>query len=255
LQRLGLPFNHARVYFALFHAGLSTAKAISKKSGVERSETYRIIAKLEKIGLVERIIYRPCKFRAISICDAFSILMEHRIRKTTELQAKINEIIKKFKNNNPRTALKKDEAQFSLVSEENAVRGKEKQLVTVQRSFDNVSSWKNPHTILFIDMENVAEALQRGVKMRVIIDRPSEKISLSNIRKSLEKYSNFKMRHLLNAPKALMSIYDKKEAWICTGRNPTVEECPTLWTSNSSLLSVLQDYFELMWLTAMEYKP
>jgi hypothetical protein len=53
----------------------------------------------------------------------------------------------------------------------------------------------------------------------------------------------------------LMSIYDKKEAWICTCTHPVLEECPTLRTDNPCLLSILQDYFEIMWLTALASKP
>ena len=249
MQRLGLPFNSAKVYVALFRVGLSTAKTISKKSGVERSETYRIMAKLEKRGLVEKIISTPCKFRAISIRDAFSILMECRMRESTDLRAEISETVEKFKNCSATTALEGDEARFSLFSEQAAVRRKEKTLDKVQRSFDVVSSWRNPHSVIFIEMEQIVEALQRGVKIRVIIDKPDEEKLLSDVIKRSENYPNFKIRHLLNPPKALMSIYDKKIAWVCTCTNPTQEECPTLRSTNPCLLAILQDYFEMMWLT------
>jgi sugar-specific transcriptional regulator TrmB len=234
---------------------LSTARTISKKSGVERSETYRIMAALEKLGLVEKIVSAPCKFRAISIHDAFAILMEHRKKVTSELQATTREILEKFKNNNTRTALKEDETRFSLFSERVAVRRKEKTLKAIQRSFDVVTSFRNPHSVMFIDVEEIAEALQRDVEIRVIIDKPDEEKLLSDITKHLKKHSNFKIKYLLNAPKALISIYDKKKAWICTCTNPALKECPTLRTNNPCLLSILQDYFEIKWLTALASKP
>jgi hypothetical protein len=49
-----------------------------------------------------------------------------------------------------------------------------------------------------------------------------------------------------------MSMHDRKEAWVSTCTEPVLEECPTLWTNNVCLLSILQDYFEIMWLTAMK---
>ena len=251
LTRLGLTSNQTKVYLALFRSGLSTAKTISKYSGVARSDVYRVMATLEKLGLVEKIISAPYKFRAISIHDAFVILMERRKKVTSELQAATREILKKFKNNNARKALEEDETRFSLVSEQAAVLGEKGTLKAVQRSFDVVTSWQNPHAVMFVDLEDIVEALQRGVEIRVIIDKPDEGI-LSDIMKLLKQHSNFKIRYLLNAPTALMSMYDRKESWVCTCTNPVLEECPTLRTNNACLLSILQDYFEILWLTAMK---
>lgn len=255
LTRLGLTSNQAKVYLALFRAGLSTAKTISKNSGVARPDVYRVMATLEKLGLIEKIISAPYKFRAISIHDAFAILMDRRVKETSELQETTREILKKFENNNARTALKEDETRFSLFSEQVAVRRKGKTLENVQRSFDVVTSRRNPHSVIFINMKKIAEDLQRGVKIRVIIDKPDEEKLVLDVIKHLKKYSTFKMRYLPNATKALMSIYDKKEAWVCTCTHPVLEKCPTLWTNNPCLLSILQDYFEMMWLTALEFKP
>jgi hypothetical protein len=125
-------------------------------------------------------------------------------------------------------------------------------LKAVRRSFDAVTSWRDPHAIMFIAMEDIDKALRRDVKIRVIIDKPDEEKLLSDIRKHLEKYPTFKIRYLPNAPEALMSIYDEKEAWVCTCTCPVLKKCPTLWTNNPCLLSILQDYFEIMWFTAME---
>ena len=252
LTRLGLTSSQAKAYLALFRSGLSNAKKISKNSGVARPDVYRVMEELEKLGLVEKIISAPYKFRAISIHDGFAILMERRVKETSELQATTREILDEFKNNNARTALEEDETRFSLFPEQATVRRKGRTLDNVRRGLDMVTTWRNPHADLFIHMEEIAEASQRGVKIRVIIDKPNEEKLVSNIIKHLEKYSNFKISYLPNAPKALMSIYDKKEAWVCTCTHPVLEECPTLWTNNPCLLSILQDYFEMMWLTAMK---
>jgi sugar-specific transcriptional regulator TrmB len=236
----------------LLRLGLSTVKIISKNSGVARPDVYRVMAELEKLSLVEKIISAPRKFRAISISDAFLVLMERRKKETSDLQAATRDILKKFKNNKARMAPEEDESRFSLVPEQVAVRKEEKALKNVHRSFDVVTSWRDPHAMMFIDTEDIADALQRGVEIRVIIDKPDEEELLSNIMKHLKKYPTFKTRWLLNSPKALMSVYDKEEAWVCTCTNPGLKECPTLWTNNPCLLSILQDYFEILWVTAVK---
>jgi len=252
LTALGLTNSQAKVFLALAKLGNATAKEISTVTLVARQEVYRVLVELQRLGLVEKIVSVPSKFRAISTDDAFSILMERRKSVTSELQATINEMVKKFKSDNARMALEEEEAKFSLVPERATVRAEKKTLENVQRSFDVITSWRNPHSIMFADMKEIAEALQRGIKVRVIIDKPDEKKLLSNIVKCLKKFTNFKIRYLLNAPKALISVYDKGEAWVGTCPNPGVKECPVLWTDNPCLLSILQDYFEVLWSAAVE---
>jgi sugar-specific transcriptional regulator TrmB len=251
LTALGLTNSQAKVFLALAKMGNATAKEISTVSLVARQEVYRVLVELQKLGLVEKIVSVPSKFRAISTDDAFSILMERRKSETSELQATIDEMVKKFKSDNARMALE-EEAKFSLVPEQATIRAEKKTLENVQRSFDVITSWRNPHSIMFADVEGITEALQRGIEIRVIIDKPGEEKLLSNIVNRLKKFPTFKIRYLWNAPKALISVYDNGEAWVGTCPNPGVKECPILWTDNPCLLSILQDYFEMLWSAAVE---
>jgi sugar-specific transcriptional regulator TrmB len=251
LTRLGLTISQAKVYLALLELEKATGKTISKHSEVARQETYRVLAELEEKGLVEKIIAVPTEFKAIPIEDFVSSLIERRKKEISETEKEATILLQKLKEKNS-NSLQEDETQLSLVSERVAVRRKEKTLEAIERSFDVVSSFRDPHSVLFIDVEEMAEALQRGVEIRVIIDKPDEEKLLSDITKHLKQHSNFKIKYLLKAPEALISIYDKKEAWVCTCTHPVLEECATLRTNNPCLLAILQDCFEMMWLRAME---
>jgi sugar-specific transcriptional regulator TrmB len=255
LTHLGLTISQAKVYLALLELEKATGKTISKHSKVARQEAYRILAELQEKGLVEKIIDMPTEFKPIPIEDYISILIERKKNEISETQKEATRLLQKLKQKNSKNTLQEDETRFSLFSEQVAVRREKGTLKAVQRSFDVVTSRRDPHSVIFIDMEGIAEDLQRGVKIRVIIDKPDEEKLLADIIKHLKKYPNFKIRYLPKAPKALMSIYDKGEAWVYTRSNPVLEECPILWTNNPCLLSILQDYFEMMWLTALEFKP
>ncbi len=252
LTHLGLTISQAKVYLALLELEKATGKIISKHSKVARQEAYRILAELQEKGLVEKIIDMPTEFESIPIEDCISILIEHKKNEISETQKEATRLIQKLKQRNSKITLKEDETRFSLFSEHAAVRKEKGTLKAVQRSFDVITSRRDPHSVIFIDMEGIAEALQRSVKIRIIIDKTDEKEVLSDIIKQLKKYPNFKIRYLPNTSKALMSIYDKREAWVCTCSNPVLEECPILLTNNPCLLSILQEYFETMWLTAMK---
>ena len=60
------------------------------------------------------------------------------------------------------------------------------------------------------------------------------------------------MRFLPGRPKTGIEIYDKKEVFIIIDPERGLLDSPVLWSNNQSLLTVVEDYFEILWLTAME---
>jgi sugar-specific transcriptional regulator TrmB len=253
LTHLGLTISQAKVYLALLELEKATGKIISKHSKVARQEAYRILDELQEKGLVEKIIDMPTEFKPIPIEDCIPILIERKKNEISETRKEATRLLQKLKQKDSKSTFQEeDETHFSLFSEQVAVRREKGTLKAVQRSFDVITSWRDPHSVIFIDVEEIAEALQRSVKIRIIIDKIDKKEVLSDIIRQLRKYPNFKIRYLPSAPKALMSIYDKKEAWVCTCTHPELKESYTLETNNPCLLSILQEYFETMWLTAME---
>jgi sugar-specific transcriptional regulator TrmB len=252
LTRLGLTISQAKVYFDLLRLEKATVNTISKHSKMARQQVYRVLAELQEKGLVEKIIEIPTEFKPIPIEDCMYILIERKKNEVFKNQKEATVLLQRLIQKKTKNTLQEDEAQLRLISERATVLREKGRLKAVQRSIDEVTSWKNPHTTMFIDMDDLTEALQRGVKIRVIIDKPSEEKLLTDITKQLKKHPTFKIRYLPNAPKALISVYDKKEAWICTCTQPVRKDCPSLWTNNPCLLAILQDYFEMLWLTAME---
>ncbi len=250
LTALGLTNSEAKIFLALARSGEATAKELSTFTRVARQEVYRVLIELQKMGLIEKIVSAPSKFRAISTADAFSLLMERRKKETSELQGTIDEMLKKFRTNNVRAA-SEEEDKFSLVPEQATVRAEQKTIANVQASFDTITSWRNPHSVIHTGIEGMTKALQRGVEIRVIVDLPLEEKRLASVLKKLKKYPNFKIKYLFNQPNALISVYDKADAWVATCPNPGLKECPILWTANPCLLSILQDYFEMLWSTAI----
>ena len=187
LTRLGLTSSQAKVYLALLELEKATARTLSKCSNVARQEAYRILAELQEKGLVEKIIAMPTEFKSIPIEDCLHILIERKKTEISETQKKATKLLQKLKEKNSKNTLQEDETRFSLSSEQAAVRRKKGTLNAVQRSFDVVTSWRNPHADLFIHMEEIGEALQRGVEIRVIIDKPDEEKLLSDTIKPLKK--------------------------------------------------------------------
>lgn len=175
LTRLGLTSSQARVYLILIRLGASNAQTISNYSDIARSDVYRIMANLEKLGLVEKIISSPCKFKASSQ-DAVSSLIKRRMEETSELQTLSKEILKHFGDNNIRTVLEGNEFQFILMSEHASDKKRIRMLETLQRRSELLISWKNfLHHVPSLVIEKIYAPLQRGVEFRFIIDMPPDR--------------------------------------------------------------------------------
>ena len=69
------------------------------------------------------------------------------------------------------------------------------------------------------------------------------------------KNPHFKLRTIPSPPKARFGIHDKKEALFATSTTAGMDEAPVLLSNNLCLLAVAQNYFEVMWSTALECKP
>lgn len=252
LTSLGLTSCQARVYLALVQSGISTAKTISKVSNVARQDTYRITAGLQKLGLVEKTITKPVMFRAVPIKDGLSILLEKRSGETLELQKKTRELINILKER-VKPAFQQEEVQFALISGREALINEAKKAIEkAQTSIELVTSSKMFFPWVISQEKLYKEAVERGVKIRLIIDKPEDNQKLPDILQTLKKDSSFRIKYVPTLPLSRMGVYDRKDVYINTSTVAVFKAAPVLWTNNPNLLTALQDFFEILWLTAME---
>jgi len=65
LCELGFTKTQAKLYLALLKFGKSDAKTLAKHSNVHRTEVYRALEELQKMGLVDKEIDLPIRFVAV----------------------------------------------------------------------------------------------------------------------------------------------------------------------------------------------
>jgi sugar-specific transcriptional regulator TrmB len=255
LNRLGLTCNQAKVYLALVRSGVSTAKTISKNSNVAREDIYRIIPTLQELGLVEKIIDTTSMYTAIPMQEAFKILMKSRKQATSELEAKTKEIMQNFNSNGIRTTPEEEMHEFILFPKERAIIKRKKMIDNAQKSIDFIILWERLTHLKVSYATNLTNALKKRVEIRIIVGNPeSEKSLLSLIQNWREKYPCFRARWIPSNPDACLMLVDNQKVLFAKSTTTNFEESTFLWSINRSLLSVVKDYFEMMWLTSFETK-
>ncbi len=256
LNELGLTFSQARVYIALIRIGdKSTVKALVDYSKIARQDVYSVLAQLHKLSLVEMIIGNPTMFRAIPMQQVISILMERRNQKTLALSTVATELLKKFPEKKPRTNFKQETHEFVLIPKKEAVIRKiGKSIEDAHRSVLSITPWKELTQWLFMLEKSWNKALKRGITVRWITDKPQNGYSgLENITTILAN-PHFKHKFMPNSPKKRMGIFDCKEVYVATLGESDAADSPALWTDNSTMIHMLNDYFEMNWKLAEEYK-
>jgi sugar-specific transcriptional regulator TrmB len=211
---------------------------------------------LQKLGLVEKIITTPAMFEAIPIKHGLSILMEQKIKETSELQAKTRELVKKFVENKAAPKLQEEKEQIVLIPAKEMVTHKIRDLInTAQTSIDVVTLWSRFSSAMFAYAEEYKKALRRGVKMRHITEIPEDKESLARAREiaqDFKEYLSFRVKYFRAPIKTVVSIIDKKEVSIFTSPSPELGGSPFLLSNNPCLIELAQNYFDLIWITATE---
>jgi sugar-specific transcriptional regulator TrmB len=255
LNQLGLTVLEAKIYLTLCEYETLTAKAISKLAKTFLPDTYRVTAKLQNKGLIEKILSNPAEFRAVPIDKTVAFLLEKRKADYDCLKAQTAVLLTEFKEKSLKKPGRGKTPQFVMIPKRKTIVAKINDAIErSERSVDLFLSWKR---FLFgmteVFAENAKRAWGRGVKFRIIVEEPegekAKKIAAKFCRKN---HSLCSIRFLPGRPKTVIGIYDSNEVFIVVSPGEDLFDSPALWSNNQSLLTVVQDYFEILWLTAME---
>jgi sugar-specific transcriptional regulator TrmB len=254
LACLGLKFSQAKVYLALFKNGLSTAKEISKISGVNRQEIYRIMPKLQKLCLAEKRIGIPTRWRATPLQDGLSFLLENREKETSELQTKATNIINYIRENKERARIQEDELQFVMMPGKDVhLQWLKKRFKHIQKTNDSIVTWSDHKTFMFSCEKELKKQVNRDLKTRLIIYvSENEKRLYKNVQ-TFRNNPNYQKVFIFTPPLVLGAVLDKKQLILATVQNNPIQTSENVLISNSfSLIALFQNYFEQLWKTAQE---
>lgn len=248
---LGLTLRQAKVYLALAQSGMSTVKMISKVSGVNRPDIYRIMDKLQKLGLAEEIVDTPLRFAASPIQNAVSSLVDHKIKEVYELRQEARELIKRFGEREAETAIREGEKFVLVPGRERLSLWLKRAAENAQSSIDVVCSKEAFPKRLSVMAEVYEKAMDRGVKIRWILEKTEDRNSWTEVQ-ALTKNRFFKLRFLPKSPRERLALFDRKQVFVVTDAKKGALESSALWTNNPSILAIIKDYYELLWITAMK---
>ena len=257
LTDFGLTRNQAKVYLATARLRLAPVGQISKVSKVRREDVYRILPKLEKMGLVEKLLGTPTKIRATPVEEALSLLIKHEEDATQErvsaLKAKSKTFLKNF-SHPPRLELE-EKANFTLLSNLESITSKMLNMVKkAEREFDIACSGRKLMQFIHSFTDEIKRTVEKGIRIRIISEVPEHEDSLPRVMEDRVSPGNSIDLRYADLPSSHYMIVDSKEALISTTTEENLGENPCLWTNSDNLVGVFQKDFENLWHNAVSWK-
>ncbi len=247
LVSLGLTGRQARVYLALLRMGNAKVKEIADLSLVNRQEIYRVIDSLQEMGLIQKNITIPTTFAATPLNQVLKILLQQKEREFNTVRQKTKCLAKKLETNLYTATLTK---RLCLGTVFESDRGKKflNAIRNAQYSIEVVTTWMQFKQITGIFEKQLQKAIQEGIIVKIIAEKPPDQPLPQSIGKIQIKESGFQLKSLLNPPTASITIFDNTQAVIAFDNTVDFINGPGLWSNNPTIIALSRAYFNSLWM-------
>ncbi|MFW9861425.1 MAG: MEDS domain-containing protein [Candidatus Thorarchaeota archaeon] len=258
LSEFGLSPYEAKVYLAAAKLGPTSASKISKVAKIRREEVYRTLPKLEKAGLIDRILGRPVKIRAMPIEDALSFLIsrkeEQAKHEISNLYSMKESILDSLQAEPEETELEETIHHFTLISEKDAVSARTSALInTATATIDIVDSSAEVVRFILNYADVLEKTIKRNVKVRILTVCPDNE---ETIPEALQKHipnNSFDLRYVETLPSRYVMV-DRNQALITTTPDGTLSDMKCLWTDDPTLVGLIERDFEEQYAKSTSWK-
>jgi sugar-specific transcriptional regulator TrmB len=253
LARLGLSKNEIRVYVYLARTGMLKASEISEVISLHRTETYRILRDLEKIGLVSSVFEKPLKFVATPFEKTLDILIESKKLRLQLLERKKNDLVSLW------VALPKAEVELSRKEVFQILEGEEqinlKAEEILEKSKSEVCVFASDSDIAHFYHSGLLDTLERIEKRDFsvrLLAKDSAKskffikeLKLNGVRSSAACPEDLSSFIIVDQEQLLFLINKNGEAK--DAMDEKKEKLAALWTSYEAFIKALSALFSELW--------
>ncbi len=249
LESFGFTVNQAKVYLNIVQSGKTRVGNISKSTQLHRQDIYKLLPKLEKMGLIIKTIDSPFMIEAIPIDKALETLIAKEREKSNQRISHLENNLKEMVNSIQKQPEVKEEVQFSLLTTDEAIKSRAKRtLKKIKREFLLVANIEHLQTpsMHFRDFLQTIAASNAKTRLIVITKEDPEKTK-KVIEKIVPSASQFTVRSINKTSCKNYQIVDNKEIWIATQQNTESGYPCMLWTNDQNIIDVYKENFRKTW--------
>ena len=250
LVNFGFTVNQAKVYLSIVQMGRTRVGRVSKNTKLHRQDIYKLLPKLEKMGMIARTIDKPFMIEAIPIEKALENIIAKEKEAANEKIALLENNLKDVVSAIQEQPRLREEARFTLLTTDESIRNKGKIVFKKPRKeFHIVSTLDHitrPGPHYFRDL--LYAIAQSKAKLRLVIISSD---GIESIKQTVDKVAlNHLQLHIKHIPRSTcknFQIIDNKEVWLATQQKTELGYPCILWTNDSNIVDAYRENFKKIW--------
>ena len=248
LMKLGLSSSQSKTYLCLTKLGEDTVITVSKSSNIDRGETSRVLSKLMDLGLVEKIIDSPNRYRPVSLAEALSILLDRKKQEDSQIRRETERLLAESSSVDVGEPFAKEEPRTLLIPSGNHLANLMRdRLANLQRNYDGISYLDEFERRLNVYYEDYKRLLARGVRIRFVLENTEDRQFSSNLLDSLNDSSNFEVSFVRSKVPACIGIYDDQDVQVSIARRIDLCAASAYWSNSPVFVALAKSYFDSLW--------
>ncbi|HLN90039.1 MAG TPA: helix-turn-helix domain-containing protein [Candidatus Binatia bacterium] len=250
LSNFGLTVNQAKVYVSIVQYGKTHVSQISKETQLHRQDIYKLLPKLEKMGLITKTIDQPFMIEAIPVEKALDSLVWREKMKADERISHLENNLKDVVNSLRDQPRMKEETQFALLSTDETIRNRERlSFKKLKKEFlfiTNIEHLKSSLMPLYREfLQTIAD--NKAKTRLIVVTNDDEDTVEQTIRKIAPTSGQFIAKSIDESTRKNYRILDNKEVWISTKQKTETGHPAILWTNDQNVVDVYKENFKKAW--------
>ncbi len=258
LCRLGLTRNQARVYLIIASKTKIRVPEIADLTGIHEQDIYKILPKLEEVGLITKTTTKPIIVEALFPEIALQKLIKKQQENLDNAKKNTQEIIETIKSKRAIHNNEESEEKVIIFKTDSQSYENDKQIKynRARKSFDALMEGDSTKQRLRMALPYLKQYekmfIKRQIKLRIlsryrdikdcVSDIDFKQLSTLNIEVKTLRYSTDESLPFLE-----YCIIDGKEVSISFWRNPFSSQFKAITTDCWPLLQIAQEHFERAW--------
>jgi sugar-specific transcriptional regulator TrmB len=251
LANFGFTVNQAKVYLSIAQSGKTRVGRISSGTQLHRQDIYKLLPKLERMGLITKTIDKPFMIEAIPIDEALETLISKEKEKANErishLENSLKEVIAAIQMQ-PEI---KEEAQFTLLTNDEAIKNIGRLIFKRKRkNFKIVASMEQitkPGLHYFREFLQIIADHEARLKLIIVAAEDKEEVR-QIVEKIAPNNGQLKVKLINNCVCKNYQVIDNRGVWISTQKKTEAGFPCLFWTNDLNIVATYRENFEITWM-------
>ena len=250
LASFGFTVNQAKVYLSIVQSGKTRVGRISRGTQLHRQDIYKLLPKLEKMGLITKTIDKPFMIEAIPIEEALETFISKEKDKATERISHLENNLKEMITAIQMQPEIKEEARFTLLTSDEAIKNRGHLIFKKnKKDFKIVASMEHiTKPALHYFREFLQLITNNNARLELVVVTSDEK---EEVRQTVDKIApsngELKVKVINNCVCRNYQVIDNKEVWIATQQKTETGFPCLLWTNDSNIVDTYKENFQMTW--------